>query len=267
MRRLEELLGIFDIAGIACKVECEDRAFLDVLLSRYTGFASRAASQLAIRVEVTADSPEERWGNGRGPFARIGRRDGLLTIEGSGFRGAFDERSGQGSISQPPHPSPLETFLTAICAGHLLRHEGFLIHAAAILSGEEAFLFFGPSGSGKSTVAELIGEGIISDEIVAIRLDGERYRVFGVPWRGQRLSAPLRGLFHLRKAYETSFTPLSPAGALRQLLPNVLFPQPDTSEVALFMEIAGELVTRVPCYEMRFTPDRAFWEAVHGLSL
>jgi hypothetical protein len=267
MHRRAEVLGVFDIAGIACEVECRDRGFLDFLLARYAEFATQVDAQLSLRVEVTADSPEELWGNWPGPFARIDRREGMLTIEGSGFRGTFDERSGQGSISQPSHPSPLEAFLTAICAGHLFRQEGFLLHAAAILADGGAYVFFGPSGSGKSTVAELIGEGIISDEIVAIRRDGDRYRVFGVPWRGQRRSAPLRGLFRLRQACETSFTPLSPAGALRQLVPNVFFPHPDSPEVAVFLEIAGELVTAVPCYEMRFTPDRAFWEAVHGLSL
>ena len=36
-----------------------------------------------------------------------------------------------------------------------------------------ACAFFGPSGSGKTTVAEQIGEGVISDEIVAIRRVGE----------------------------------------------------------------------------------------------
>jgi hypothetical protein len=143
-----------------------------------------------------------------------------------------------------------------------LRTGGFLLHAAAILSGEDAFVFFGPSGSGKTTVAELIGEGVISDEIAVIRRDGAGYRVSAVPWRGQRLSAPLGGLFRLRKAQEIAFAPLSPSQAVRQLLPNVFFPRAEAWEVDRFLEIAQDLVKRVPCYEMRFTPDGAFWDAI-----
>jgi len=197
-----------------------------------------------------------------GPFARLGGRDGELTIEGIGFRGAFDGRSGEGWIVQPPDPAPFETFLTAICAGQLLNSQGFLLHAAAILRGEDALVFFGPSGSGKTTVAELIGKGVISDEIAVIRRDGAGYRVSAVPWRGQRLSAPLGGLFRLQKAQEIAFAPVSPAQAVRYLLPSVFFPRAEADEVDRFLEIAQDLVKQVPCYEMHFTPDGLFWDAI-----
>jgi hypothetical protein len=203
----------------------------------------------------------------------------VLTIEGASFQGAFDESSGEGWIAQPLDLSPLETFLTAICAGRLLKKDGFLLHAAAIVADDEAYVFFGPSGSGKTTVAEKVGRGVITDEMIAIRRDSVRYRAFAVPWRGQRLNAspapPLAGLFRLRQALETAFTPLSPTAAVRQLLPSVFFPRADASEVSRFFEIGGELVTQVPCYEMRFAPDGAFWDSIprrwiegtHGLSL
>jgi hypothetical protein len=203
----------------------------------------------------------------------------VLTIEGAGFHGTFDESSGEGWIAQPLDASPLETFLTAICAGHLLKKDGFLLHAAAITADDGTYVFFGPSGSGKTTVAEQIGRGVITDEMVAIRRNDGRYRVFAVPWRGQRLDTslapPLAGLFRLRQALETAFTPLSPTAAVRQLLPSVFFPRADALEVSRFFEIGGELVTQVPCYELRFAPDGAFWDSIprrrieetHGLSL
>lgn len=261
-RRYAAVLGCFDIAGIPCRVECREEGFWDLLSSRYAGFASDAVPQISLTVEVTEPPPDDVAAYWSGPFARIGGRDGVLTIEGAGFSGAFDERSGRGWIAQPLHPSPFETFLTAICAGRLLREGGFFLHAAAMVGAKGAFVFFGPSGSGKTTVAELVGEGVISDEIVAIRRDGDRYRVSGVPWRGQRLTAPLAGLFRLRKAGETSFTALSPAETVRQLLPSVFFSRPDSPEVSGFFEIAGELVRMVPGYEMQFAPDRSFWEAL-----
>ncbi len=275
MQPQQEVLSVFDIAGIACRVECRDEAFWNLLSSRYGEFASDAVPQLSLRVEVTEPPPEEVVARWSGPFARIAGADGILLIEGAGFEGAFDERSGRGWIAQPLDPSPFETFLTAIYAGRLLREGGFFLHAAAIVGEEGAYIFFGPSESGKTTVAELIGEGVISDEIVAIRRDGDRYRVWGVPWRGQRLSAEAAGLFRLRKARRTAFTALSPLETVRQLLPSVFFSRADWAEVSRFFEIGGQLVTRVPCYEMHFAPDRSFWEMMprrghgekHGLSL
>jgi hypothetical protein len=215
-------------------------------------------------VEVVAAPPAEATPPAGGPFASFGGRNGVLTLEGGGFRGTFHEESGEGWIIQPPDPAPLETFLAAICAGRLLKDQGFLLHAAAVLRGEEALVFFGPSGSGKTTVAELIGNGVITDETAAIRREAATYRVSAVPWRGQRLSAPLGGLFRLRKARETAFAPLSPSQAVRHLLPSVFFPRAEVEEADRFLEIARDLVKQVPCYEMGFTPDGSFWESIPG---
>src|SRR5947209_20400531 len=106
------------------------------------------------------------------PFSRVGVSDGRQTVKGASFEGVFDERAGEGWITQPPDPAPFETFLTAICARRLLHDGGFVLHAAALVAPEGARVFFGPSGSGKTTVSELIGEGVISDEITVIRRAG-----------------------------------------------------------------------------------------------
>jgi len=267
MRHEPELVAALDIAGSPCRIECGDDAFGNFLASRYAGFAPDAAPVLTLRVDLIdppADAVAARWS---GPFAHITGGGGVLSIAGPGFRGAFDERAGRGWIAQPFDPAPLETFLTAIYAGRLLRGSGFLLHAAALVAPEGARVFFGPSGSGKTSVAELIGEGVITDEIVAVRRVGEGWRVSSVPWRGSRLHADAAGLFRLRKAEETSFARLSPVAALRQLLGSVFFPRADAAEVARFLEIGGELVRAVPCWEMRFTLDRAFWESIPARAL
>jgi hypothetical protein len=261
----QELVGAFEIAGIACRVECREVAFWNLLCPRYGDFASVASPQFSLRVELSEPPPDDVAAQWSGSFARIGESDGLLSIEGAGFRGAFDERSGQGWIVQPLDPSPFETFLTAIYASRLLSEGGFFLHAAAIVGTDGASVFFGPSGSGKTTVAELVGEGVISDEIVAIKRDGDRFRVSGVPWRGQQLSAPLAGLFRLRKAGEVRFTRLSPVAAVRQLLGSVFFSRgADLREVGRFFEIGGEMARAVPCYEMHFRPDLGFWRSMPG---
>lgn len=260
-----ELLGTFEIAGIPCRVECREAAFWNLLSSRYGEFVSDAVPRLSLRVEVTAPPADEVAARWSGPFARIVGDEGVLSIEGAGFRGAFDERSGQGWIVQPLDPSPFETFLTTIYASRLLSEGGFFLHAAAIVGTDGACVFFGPSGSGKTTVTELVGEGVISDEIVAIKRDGNRFRVSGVPWRGQQLSAPLAGLFRLRKAREVRFSRLSPVAAVRQLLGSVFFSRgADLREVGLFFELGGEVARAVPCYEMHFRPDLGFWRSMPG---
>ena len=265
MRRQQELLTVFDVAGVTCRVECRDDAFWSLLSPRYADFVSEGTPAISLRVELVERPSDDLVARWPGPFARVSGSDGRLSIEGAGFKGAFDERTGEGWITQPPDVAPFETFLTAICAGRLLRDNGFMLHSASLVAPDGARVFFGPSGSGKTTVSELIGEGVISDEITAVRRDGDRYRVSGVPWRGSRLQAGLSGLFSLRKAPETTFTPLAPAEAVRRLLGSVFFSRADGGEIARFLATAEDMLRTVRCHEMRFTLDRSFWGAVPRL--
>ncbi len=262
MHLQSQLVAGFDVAGVVCRVETSCDDFWSLLSPRYADFASNDTPTISLQVELVEPPAADLVARWPGPFARVGGDDGGLTIEGAGFRGVFDERTAEGWITQPPDPAPFETFLTAICARHLLLHQGFMLHAASLVAREGARVFFGPSGSGKTTVAELIGERVVSDEITVIRRVGERYRVSGVPWRGSRLEAELAALFALRHAPETAFVPLAPAEAVRRLVGSVFFARADAGEIRHFLATGEEVLRRVPCHEMRFTRDRSFWDAV-----
>ena len=265
MRLQSPLIGAFEVAGIPCTLECVDDVLAGILAPTYSDFSTTAPPRLSLRVELVPPPSEDVIRAWSPPFARIRGGDGTIEIEGAGFRGSFDEGAGRGWIVQPPDPAPLETFLTAIYAGALLREGGFLLHAAALRAWEGARVFFGPSESGKTTVAGLVGEGVITDEITAIRYQRGRFHVSSVPWRGSRLDGKLGALFRLRKAPATSFARLQPVEAVRQLLTCVFFSRANGAEITRFLEIADELVTAVPCYEMHFTPDRAFWDMIPRL--
>jgi hypothetical protein len=261
MHRQQELLTVFGIAGVVCRVECPRDRFWSLCSPRYADFVSRDAPAISLRIELVDPPAADVVARWTGPFARIGGREERLTIEGAGFEGVFDERTGAGWIRQPPDPAPFETFLTAICARHLLSHQGFMLHAASLVAPEGARVFFGPSGSGKTTVTELIDAHVVSDEITVIRRAGAGYRVSAVPWRGSRLEADLATLFALRHAAQTVFAPLAPAEAVRRLLGSVFFARADAGEIRHFLATAEDVLRAVPCHEMRFTRDRAFWDA------
>lgn len=253
---------VLEIAGVTCRVESTDRAFASLLTERWANFVTRAPADVTLDVEVVGEPTDAALRAWAGPFARFGHREHELSIEGPGFRGAWDSRTGFGRIAQPADPAPLETLLTAIIAGRLLDEGGCLLHAAALIGPDGARVFFGPSGSGKTTVATLVGESVITDEITALRRTASGWRVSGVPWRGSRLEADLDGVFRLRKGPATSFRRLGPGAAARELLGSAFLPRADGAEIARFLEIAGDLVGTVPCWEMTFAPERAFWDAV-----
>jgi hypothetical protein len=264
MQHTPQLVTVLQIAGVACRLRCADAAFASLLSARYAEFPARTEPTLAIDVTVIDPPPAAIAESWTGTYARIGGDERTVTIDGAGFRGAFDHAAGDGWIRQPAEPEPLETFLTAVYAGRLLAHGGFLLHAATIIGKAGAFVFFGPSGSGKTTVSGLVGEGIVTDEITAITPGDDGYVVSSVPWRGRPTTAPLAGLLRLTQAGETALTALSPLQAVRQLMPSVFFSRVGTAEVSRFFEIAATLTRRIPAFDLRFTPDRAFWRVVPG---
>jgi hypothetical protein len=53
-----------------------------------------------------------------------------------------------------------------------------------------------------------------------------------------------------------------PRRALERLLPNVLFFARDPELTARVLDIAGELVESVPCFDLSFRLDPGFWEVI-----
>lgn len=251
----------YDIAGITCGVECGESAFWATLPERYEEFAAATekSPELFLTVEAMDPPPGNVAGGGSAPYANVKLTDRVLTVEGAGFRGTFDTTAGRGRIRQPLDLAPFETFLTAIYAWRLVEEGGFLLHAAGLGGPDGVAAFFGPSGSGKSTVAMLVGEGVLSDEVLAITPDGTGYRASGLPWRGRSLSGRLVALYALRQAGHTAFARLGAGIAARHLLSSVFFASVDGAAVGRFLDTAARLLPVVPCYEMRFTADRSFW--------
>jgi hypothetical protein len=255
-----QLVATLEVAGLACGLRCDDPAFSGLLVHRYAGFLTARAPDFSVEVVVRRAASGD--GHDGGPYARVGGDASRITVGGADFDGAFDEERQTGHIVQPPDASPLETLLTAIYAARLLREGGCLLHAAAILRDGVAYVFYGPSGSGKSTVAELVGEGIVSDEITVLRPAGTGWTVSGMPWRGTRLTGPLGAFFRLHQSRTTEFRPLAPARAVRSLLPCAFFVRPHGREIQAFLDAAAAMVSRRAAWEMRFRPDREFWAAM-----
>ena len=250
---------VFEIAGLPCRVASDDQAFWSEL-DHYGPFQSQAAPVFSVEAVIKDPPAPLETRQSDGPYAHLDLCGERLFIAGPGFEGSFDFSAGRGTIVQPCDPSPFETFLTAILGWYLRRVGGFFLHSAALQCGEKTLVFFGPSGSGKTTLATVVGEGVLSDEIVAVRREGAGYRVHGLPWRGSARSGTLSGCFALQKASVTEVCPLTEVLAVRRLLPSIFYTTPAAEELGETFRMVSDLVAEVPCFDLRFTPDRSAWE-------
>jgi hypothetical protein len=141
---------------------------------------------------------------------------------------------------------------------------GLPLHAAGAVIGGRAVGFFGPSGAGKTTLADTCPETVLSDELVAIAPGASPTLVRSGFWgegRGPDRAggAPLAALVSLDRGPAFELSRLQPMDALRSLLASVPVPLgPPLWSRAL--AVAGDTVSRVPVYRMKWTPSDPPWD-------
>jgi len=121
-----------------------------------------------------------------------------------------------------------ENFLRAAAQYHVLESSGLLVHSAALVIEDAAYLFPGRSGAGKSTLSRLAaarGWRVLSDELNGLSFRGGVAYVQQVPFAGdfgRTLYSdepfPLAGIFKLRQGALDATEPLSPSHALAVML-------------------------------------------------
>ncbi len=165
-----------------------------------------------------------------------------------------------------------ENYLRVLYAWLCLEQSGLLLHAAGVISENRGYVFFGPSGSGKTTVARLLlDQTVLSDDLVIIKKLGERYWLYGVPFRGDFLEAPrvnasaeLSGVFALVKDSEHRVEPLPMPEAIARLAACVPFVMAQATQSARVVDICASLTASVPVRALHFARDAGFWKIVHA---
>ncbi|HET7449930.1 MAG TPA: hypothetical protein VFJ78_04985 [Gaiellaceae bacterium] len=165
---------------------------------------------------------------------------------------------------------PLDEYV----AGRLLgRAGGVVLHATAILDGDEAIVFAGHSGAGKSTIAKIAedcGGRVLSDDRTIIRVDDAgRARAYGTPWhgslkRGDPSGAEVRAVYLLSQARYDAVEELSSAAALAEIYVRLIQPSVDSTEAANAIDTVGRLVSRTRIARLHFRPTASAYEVARS---
>ena len=151
----------------------------------------------------------------------------------------------------------------------VLKDNGIALHALGVLRNGEVLVFWGPSGSGKTTVARLSpGDVILSDDIVFIKPLGQSYYIFPTPRWGdmqwgnrENRGYPLKWMFKLVKDREVYLKSYGLTQGISEIFTIPHIPPNSLPFEDLLNRYYG-LMKEVPCFEMHFTKDGRFWEAI-----
>ena len=157
--------------------------------------------------------------------------------------------------------NPLRYPLDQILVMLLLGGEGIIVHAAGAVREGRAVVMAGVSGAGKTTVSRRLRNdgrcGLLSDDRVIIRRDGEGFSAHGTPWPGEGgfascAHAPLGQLCLLKKGTADIRRELTPRESLERILPALSLPWFDRTSLDASLGFVDDLLRKVPALELTF---------------
>lgn len=142
----------------------------------------------------------------------------------------------------------------------LLKFDGMLLHASAVVVDGRAYLFSAPCGTGKSTHTQLwlrvFGDkaAILNDDKPALRFEDGCWYAYGTPWSGKHdistnVRVPVAGICFLHRAAENTIAPFAGPRAIFSLLEQTARPAGAELRQQL-MVLLDRLLTQVPVWQM-----------------
>lgn len=142
----------------------------------------------------------------------------------------------------------------------LLKFDGMLLHASAVVVDGWAYLFSAPCGTGKSTHTKLwlkaFGDRayILNDDKPALRCEEGRWFAYGTPWSGKHdisanLRVPVAGICFLHQAKENTIAPFSGPRAIFSLLEQTARPAGAEARGQL-LSLLDRLLGQIPVWQM-----------------
>ena len=170
---------------------------------------------------------------------------------------------------------PLEYPLDELLIMNLLaRGRGVEVHACGIIDSKgKGHLFVGQSGAGKTTIARIwhgeAGVTVLSDDRIILRKIENKIWMYGTPWHGEAelaspAQAPLTRAYFLNHGLKNEILQQGRVEALARLFACSFVPFYSSETLDFTVGFFEEVVKTVPCYELRFVPDKGVIEFLQG---
>ena len=159
----------------------------------------------------------------------------------------------------------LSSMLRIVFAQAILKHSAVSVHASAVVSGENAYLFMGRSGTGKSThsrlwMKHLDGTWLLNDDNPIVRVMDGKVVAYGSPWSGKtpcyrNFSFPVAAMVRLVQAPYNRFDRKCDIEAFSMLLPGCSAVRHDGSLYGALCDTLVEIIDAVSVGVMECRPD------------
>lgn len=152
-----------------------------------------------------------------------------------------------------------------ICNEVLQKHNGTMLHCAAVGYKGKAYIFTAPSGTGKSTHIrlwkKLLGDQVkvINGDKPIVRVHNGEVIVYGTPWRGKEgygcnTSAPLGGVFLLGRG-EVNSVEKAPVQEAVKVLLTQMYTTKNKDDMQKILAIIEKIIVTAPVFRLKCNMD------------
>jgi hypothetical protein len=178
-------------------------------------------------------------------------------------------------INHKPCIYPLEYPLDELLfINFLALGRGVEIHACGAVDFQGGgHLFVGQSTAGKTTIAKLWGcepnNTVLSDDRIILRKMENRIWMYGTPWHGEAMlasprRAPLTAVYLLEKGQKNELIAQKTSDSVSRLFSCSFPPFYNPEALNFTLGFLEDVVKAVPCYELKFKPDKSVAEFIKG---
>ena len=157
----------------------------------------------------------------------------------------------------------------------LLEHQGFFLHASAVVVESKAYLFSAPCGTGKSTHTRIWKKVfpdaiILNDDKPAVKLSNRKFFAYGTPFSGKtdlniNASYPIQGICFLERGLQNSIKLMDAKEIIIHLMSQTLQPSHE-GRLDQMMELFQQLIKQIPIYKLTCNmDDEAAYVAYHAM--
>ena len=151
---------------------------------------------------------------------------------------------------------------------------GVEVHACGVTDSQgRGHLFVGQSTAGKTTIAILWENEpditVLSDDRIILRRIENKIWMYGTPWHGEAMlgspsRAPLTAVYFLEKGQKNKLISQKASDSISRLFTCSFPPFYNRDALDFTLGFLEDVVKNVPCYELKFTPDKSVVEFIKG---
>jgi hypothetical protein len=145
--------------------------------------------------------------------------------------------------------------------------KGVEVHACGVMDSQgRGHLFVGQSTAGKTTMARLWenepNNTVLSDDRIILRRSQDSIWMYGTPWHGDAMlasptRAPITAVYFLRKGQKNELVTQKTSDSISRLFACSFPPFYNRDALDFTLVFLEDVVRKVPCYELKFTPDKS----------